>query len=30
VSVLMFQEGALTMPADDVVAGFLMQVHSMK
>jgi beta-glucosidase len=29
VSVLMFQQGALTMPADAMVDGLLMQVHSM-
>ena len=30
VSVLMFQQGALTMPAEDMVNGLLMQVHSTK
>ena len=30
VSVLMFQQGALTMPADEMVSGLLRQVHSMK
>lgn len=29
VSVLMFQQGALTMPADEMVDGLLMQVHSL-
>jgi beta-glucosidase len=29
VSVLMFQQGALTMPAEEMVEGLLMQVHSM-
>ncbi|HSK87290.1 MAG TPA: fibronectin type III-like domain-contianing protein, partial [Anaerolineales bacterium] len=29
VSVLMFQQGALTMPADEMVNGLLMQVHNM-
>ncbi|HSD84276.1 MAG TPA: glycoside hydrolase family 3 C-terminal domain-containing protein, partial [Anaerolineae bacterium] len=29
VSVLMFQQGALTMPADEMVDGLLRQVHSM-
>ncbi|HKZ70058.1 MAG TPA: fibronectin type III-like domain-contianing protein, partial [Anaerolineales bacterium] len=29
VSVLMFQQGALPMPAEEMLAGFLMQVHSM-
>jgi len=29
VSVLMFQQGALTMPADKMVNGLLMQVHNM-
>ena len=29
VSVLMFQQGALTMPAEEMVDGLLMQVHSM-
>lgn len=29
VSVLMFQQGALTMPAEEMVEGMLMQVHSM-
>jgi beta-glucosidase len=29
VSVLMFQQGALTMPAEEMVAGLLMQVHNM-
>jgi beta-glucosidase len=29
VSVLMFQQGALTMPADEMVDGLLMQVHNM-
>jgi hypothetical protein len=28
VSVLMFQESSLPMPAEDIVAGFLTQVHS--
>ena len=28
VSVLMFQQGALTMPAEEMLAGFLMQVHN--
>ena len=28
VSVLMFQQGSLTMPADEMVDGLLMQVHS--
>jgi len=28
VSVLMFQQGALTMPAEEMVAGLLMQAHS--
>jgi len=28
VSVLMFQQGSLPMPAEDIVAGFLAQVHS--
>jgi len=27
-SVLMFQQGALPMPAEEIVAGFLMQVHA--
>ena len=30
VSVLMFQQNALTMPAEEMVAGLLRQVHSMK
>jgi beta-glucosidase len=30
VSVLMFQQGALTMPAEEMVDGLLMQAHSMK
>ena len=30
VSVLMFQQGALTMPAEEMVAGLLMQAHGMK
>ncbi|MFT3892825.1 MAG: glycoside hydrolase family 3 C-terminal domain-containing protein [Anaerolineales bacterium] len=29
VSVLMFQQGALTMPAEEMVAGLLMQAHGM-
>jgi hypothetical protein len=29
VSVLMFQQGALTMPAEEMVDGLLMQAHSM-
>jgi beta-glucosidase len=29
-SVLMFQESALPMPAEEMVAGMLQQVHSMK
>lgn len=30
VSVLMFQQGSLTMPAEEMVAGLLRQVHSIK
>ena len=30
VSVLMFQQGSLTMPADEMVDGLLMQVHSIE
>ena len=30
VSVLMFQQGALTMPVEEMVDGLLMQVHGMK
>ena len=30
VSVLMFQKESLTMPAEEMVAGLLRQVHSMK
>ncbi|HMZ06669.1 MAG TPA: hypothetical protein PK078_03550, partial [Anaerolineales bacterium] len=30
VSVLMFQQSSLTMPAEEMVAGLLRQVHSMK
>ena len=30
VSVLMFQQGSLTMPAEEMVAGLLRQVHGMK
>jgi hypothetical protein len=29
VSVLMFQQSALTMPVEEMVDGLLMQVHSM-
>jgi hypothetical protein len=29
VSVLLFQQSQLTMPAEEMVAGMLMQVHSM-
>jgi hypothetical protein len=30
VSVLMFQQSSLTMPAEEMVAGLLRQVHGMK